>query len=130
MKLRHPERTGLHIRVVLANGRVMGPGRAELLEAIRDGGSISAACRTMRISSKRAWELLRDMNTMFRAPVLDALTGGAGGGGARLTVTGEAVLAAYRSLEAAAHQAAGGPLGEIEAELAVVPVALHAAGDR
>ena len=130
MKLRHPERIGLHIRVVLADGRVMGPGRAELLEAIRDGGSISAACRTMRISSKRAWELLREMNAMFRAPVLDALTGGAGGGGARLTATGEAVLAAYRRLEAAAHQASGGPLREIEAELAAAPVAAGVAGER
>ena len=83
MKLRHPEQPGLHIRVVLDGGRVMGPGRAELLEAIRDGGSISAACRKMRISSKRAWELLREMNEMFRAPVLAALTGGRGEAAAR-----------------------------------------------
>lgn len=118
MRLRHPDRVGLHIRVVLDGGRVMGPGRAELLEAIRDGGSISAACRRMRISSKRAWELLREMNGMFRAPVLDALTGGAGGGGARLTPTGEAVLDAYRRLEATAREGAAAAITEIEAELA------------
>ncbi len=96
----------------------MGPGRAELLEAIRDGGSISAACRNMRISSKRAWELLREMNAMFRAPVIEALTGGTGGGGARLTATGERVLGAYRRLEAAAHDGAAHAMKEIEAELA------------
>ena len=96
----------------------MGPGRADLLEAIRDGGSISSACRTMRISSKRAWELLREMNGMFRAPVIEALTGGAGGGGARLTPTGEAVLAAYRRLEGAASDAAQGAIAAMLAELA------------
>ena len=80
-----------HLVVLQAQDLELARLRAELLEAIRDGGSISAACRQMRISSKRAWELLREMNLMFRAPVLDALTGGAGGGGARLTPTGEAV---------------------------------------
>jgi molybdate transport system regulatory protein len=42
-KLRHPDRLGLHVRVVLDNGVAIGPGKAELLEAIRDTGSIAAA---------------------------------------------------------------------------------------
>ena len=44
-KLRHPDRLGLHLRVVLPGHVVIGPGRAELLEAIRAHGSISAAGR-------------------------------------------------------------------------------------
>ena len=39
-KLRHPDRLGLHLRVVLEGGVAVGPGRADLLEAIRDTGSI------------------------------------------------------------------------------------------
>ena len=104
-KLRHPDRLGLHLRVVLAEGVVIGPGRAELLEAIRQHGSISAAGRAIGMSYKRAWELTEAVNTAFRSPLVETSAGGAAGGGTRLTEAGEAVLAAYRRIEAAAAAA-------------------------
>ena len=110
-KLRHPQRSGLHIRLVLDGKLVMGPGRAELLERVRVDGSISAAGRRMNMSYKRAWELVEAMNTMFQEPVIRAERGGQAGGGARLTATGDAVLAAYRRIEAAARL---GAVTEIE----------------
>jgi molybdate transport system regulatory protein len=105
-RIRHPDRLGLHLRVVLGEQTAMGPGKAELLEGIAATGSIAAAGRRMGMSYKRAWGLVEAMNAMFAAPLVDAAKGGAGGGGAALTPLGAEMLAAYRRLEAAA--AAGG----------------------
>lgn len=94
----------LRLRVVFEGGRRLGPGKADLLELVRETGSISAAGRRMGMSYKRAWTLIEDLNTMFRAPLVHSVRGGAKGGGARLTETGETILAHYRALEAAAAQ--------------------------
>lgn len=104
-KLQHPDRLGLHLRVVLPNGVVIGPGRAELLEAIREHGSISAAGRAIGMSYKRAWDLADAVNTAFNSPLIETSAGGAAGGGTRLTAAGETVLAVYRRIEIAAAAA-------------------------
>ncbi len=89
----------LRLRVVFGDDAMLGPGKADLLELIGEHGSISAAGRAMKMSYKRAWMLVDGMNTVFRAPLVDSTRGGPQGGGARLTETGLAVLAHYRSLE-------------------------------
>lgn len=94
----------LRLRLLFA-GAMFGPGKAELLERIRETGSISAAGRDMAMSYKRAWMLVEEMNTAFRAPLVDSTRGGTGGGGARLTAAGEEVLRRYRAVEAAAVRA-------------------------
>lgn len=120
-KLRHPDRLGLHLRVVLEGGVAVGPGRADLLEAIRDTGSISAAGRALTMSYKRAWDLVEEMNTSFRMPLVTTSTGGPSGGGSRLTETGETVLAAFRAIEAMAAAAASDKLRDLAALLAPAP---------
>ena len=105
MKLRHPDRLGLHIRVVLSDGVVLGPGRAELLESIDAHGSISAAGRSIGMSYKRAWDLADATNAQFRLPLIETARGGVAGGGAHLTEAGRTVLALYRRLEQAASAA-------------------------
>ena len=104
-RVRHPDRVGLHLRVVLGGEVAMGPGKAELLEGIAETGSIAAAGRRMGMSYRRAWMLVEAMNGMFSSPLVDAAKGGAGGGGAVLTAEGTRILATYRRLEAAAAQA-------------------------
>lgn len=84
---------------------MLGPGKADLLEGIHRTGSIAAAGRSMGMSYKRAWVLVEAMNAAFRDPLVESTRGGARGGGARLTETGEAVLAHYRTLESIAAQA-------------------------
>jgi molybdate transport system regulatory protein len=76
----------------------MGPGKADLLDAIAETGSISAAARRMRMSYRRAWLLVQTMNECFAKPLVSAAKGGKAGGGAELTSTGAAVLAQYRQL--------------------------------
>ncbi|TCT09235.1 molybdate transport system regulatory protein [Tepidamorphus gemmatus] len=109
--------TGIRLRVVLAPGIAIGPGKADLLEGIRDTGSISAAGRRMKMSYKRAWTLVDSMNRWFPDPLVESEKGGAQGGGARLTGRGEAVLAAYRRMEASAAAGAAGDIAELRAAL-------------
>ena len=77
---------------------MLGPGKAELLAALREKGSISAAGRALGMSYKRAWMLIEEMNAAFKAPVVLSSRGGPGGGGAQLTPLGEEVLAQYGRL--------------------------------
>ncbi len=113
-RLRHPDRPGLHVRVVLGGDVAMGPGRAELLEGIVDTGSIAAAGRRLGMSYKRAWQLVEAMNASFTEPLVSAAKGGAGGGGASVTPLGARILAAYRHLEAVSAQAAAADLAELD----------------
>lgn len=92
----------LFIRIRLGEGRVLGPGKAELLERIAATGSIAGAARAMGMSYKRAWSLIETLNAMFDAPLVQSARGGPGTGGAALTDRGKAVLAAYRAIEDAA----------------------------
>lgn len=111
----------LRIRICFGPAEMIGPGKAELLERIDRCGSIAAAGREMGMSYKRAWELVRMMNAMFRDPLVDSTRGGPGGGGAVLTETGRRVLALYRAFEADAVAAGAAQLEELQSMLADIP---------
>lgn len=96
---------GLKLRLVVAGGDWLGPGKADLLAGIAETGSISAAGKRMGMSYKRAWGLVEVLNAMFQAPLVSASRGGAGHGGAELTETGQTVLALYRAMQAKADAA-------------------------
>ena len=91
--------TRLSIRVDLASGARIGPGKVAVLEEIARSGSISAAGRALRISYRRTWELVEDLNATLGAPVVQTAAGGSGGGGASLTELGQAVVSRYRAIE-------------------------------
>jgi molybdate transport system regulatory protein len=93
------------IRVLLGSAFAIGPGKADLLQAIAQTGSISAAARSMDMSYRRAWLLIDTMNQCFRKSVVDTATGGKGGGGAHITPFGRAVLRRYRVIEVRAAAA-------------------------
>lgn len=104
-----PGGPSVRLRIVFGPGGRLGPGKADLLERIRDTGSIAAAGRDMGMSYRRAWSLVETLNAMFRDPLVVRTRGGPGGGGAEVTETGLRVLALYRALEAEADRA-GKPL--------------------
>lgn len=90
----------LKLRLEFDGGLVMGPGKAALLEAIGQEGSIAAAGRALGMSYKRAWGLVEEMNAGFSAPLVLAARGGQKGGGAEVSAMGAEVLARFRALEA------------------------------
>jgi molybdate transport system regulatory protein len=96
----------LSIRVDLASGARIGPGKVAVLEEIARSGSISGAGRALHISYRRTWELVEDLNATLGAPVVQTAAGGSGGGGASLTELGQAVVTRYRAIEEACAAAA------------------------
>jgi molybdate transport system regulatory protein len=87
------------LRVDLTPGCAIGPGKIALLEAVASTGSLSGAARRIKMSYRRAWMLLENLNTSFRQPVVELSKGGRGGGGATLTPFGTSLVKAYRALE-------------------------------
>ena len=104
----------LKIKLYFDDDSWIGPGKAELLEAIDEHGSISAAGRHLGMSYKRAWDLVAEMNRIFDAPVAQAQMGGKGGGGAELTPLGHEIVRQFRALEAAAAKAAQTPIRRLQ----------------
>jgi molybdate transport system regulatory protein len=88
------------IRVRHKEAIALGPGKVDLLEAIEKVGTLAEAARSLGMSYMRAWHLLQTMNACFKEPLVHTSRGGAERGGAHLTETGKAVLAAYRRMEA------------------------------
>src|SRR5688500_20356736 len=99
MKPKHPN-TGARLRVVLGPGVALGPGKADLLEAIAATGSISAAGRKLKMSYRRAWLLVEELNGSFQSALVAADKGGAHGGGERLTALGARLTEDFRGSEA------------------------------
>ena len=107
----------------------MGPGKADLLQAIDAEGSISGAGRAMGMSYRRCWLLVNVMNRCWAEPLVEAAAGGGPDRGARLTHLGREVLAAYRALEAELAAAAAGPaLARLEARMLPKPRPARAPG--
>jgi molybdate transport system regulatory protein len=102
--------TRVSIRIDLATGARIGPGKVALLEEIARSGSISAAGRVLKMSYRRAWELVEDLNRHLGLPVVSTAAGGSGGGGARLTEAGQTLVDQYRAIEQATATAAAGHL--------------------
>ena len=98
----------LKIRLYAGDEIAMGPGKADLLEAIGREGSISGAGRAMGMSYRRAWLLVDTMNRCFAELVVETHPGSSRGGGAKVTPFGARMLAGYRALEARAGAAVQG----------------------
>jgi molybdate transport system regulatory protein len=93
------------LRVMRGREVALGPGRVELLELIRETGSLRAAALRMGVSYMRAWNLVRYTNRCFCQPLVEASRGGKAGGGARLTRSGNEIVAKYRRMERQSQQA-------------------------
>jgi molybdate transport system regulatory protein len=111
------------LRIVLGPDIAIGPGKADLLEYIRETGSIAAAGRRMSMSYKRAWLLVETMNRCFNSPLVETSRGGQARGGATLTAHGEKVLAGYRRMEALTAKA-------VEREMAALRGMLRGIAER
>jgi molybdate transport system regulatory protein len=107
----------ISLRVNLDPEGRLGPGKIALLERIADSGSISEAARRMKMSYKRAWDLVEETNRIFGKPLVETQKGGRRGGGARLTQAGEAVVRRFRAIERSAVSAAAPHIAALQAEI-------------
>jgi molybdate transport system regulatory protein len=103
---------------------VMGPGKADLLDAIARSGSIRAAAEELEMSYMRAWTLVKTMNAAFRSPLVEKERGGSAQGGAQLTARGKTVLELYRAMEEKAERAIKPEWTRLRRQLAAVAVAV------
>jgi molybdate transport system regulatory protein len=123
MARKHPIRPGagsrrvITLRLTLSDRVALGPGKADLLEAIRDTGSIAAAGRRLGMSYQRAHDLVSALNEDFAEPLVAATIGGAKGGGASLSPLGAEILAAFRRVEAEALAATAESLDRLRRRL-------------
>jgi molybdate transport system regulatory protein len=95
----------IRIGIPMGEHYAMGPGKADLLEAIQECGSISAAGRKLDMSYRRAWLLVDEMNACFKGPLVATRLGGTKGGGAEVTELGLEALKRYRALQSLAWDA-------------------------
>ena len=105
------------LRISFSGQDRLGRGKMELLEHIRETGSISAAGRAMDMSYKRAWDLVDEINRICGRAAVERQTGGKNGGGAVLTPFGTSLVDRYRSIERAASDAARKELKALRSEI-------------
>ena len=78
--------------------RFFGPGPVELLEYIEMTGSISQAAKKMKMSYKKAWEIVNNLNSMSLHPLVITATGGERGGGSSISEEARELIAWHRLL--------------------------------
>jgi len=93
-------------QILLGGSIAIGPGKADLLEAVAKTGSIAAAGRALGFSYRRTRDMIDTLNACWRVPLIETVKGGRRGGGTSLTPAGEAVLKHYRELDAALQRTA------------------------
>ncbi len=100
-----PQDARTRFRVQVKHAVAIGPGKADVLQAIAETGSIAEAGRRLGMSYQRVWSLVRAMNGDFVEPLVLTQRGGTAGGGAGLTDSGTRVLSIYRAIERDAERA-------------------------
>ena len=82
-----------------AGDRFFGPGVCELLERIRETGSIQAAAARMEMSYSKAWKILKRAEEEMGVSLINRVSGGKNGGSSTLTPAGEKAVSEFREME-------------------------------
>ncbi|MFV0304195.1 MAG: winged helix-turn-helix domain-containing protein [Moheibacter sp.] len=81
-------------------GLKIGIGRARLLEKIDQLGSITEASKVLNIPYRKAWGIIRDINTNASQIVVVKEVGGKSGGKSTLTEHGKLIVEKFKTAEA------------------------------
>jgi len=82
-----------------SNGsRFFGPGPLELLERINETGSINQAAKQMKMSYKKAWEIINTLNEQSAQPLILTQAGGSSGGGSFISEEAKELITYYKGL--------------------------------
>jgi molybdate transport system regulatory protein len=77
---------------------VMGEGRARLLRAVEQEGSINRGAKRCGLSFRRAWAMIHTMEERAGRKILSTVIGGPTGGGSTITAYGKELLRQYEKL--------------------------------
>lgn len=81
-----------------SQGVFLGEGRIQLLKAVQQHGSLSKASKSLKMSYKKAWNLMDAINKTGKEPLVLTNTGGTGGGGSSLTPYGKRMIATFEKI--------------------------------
>jgi len=84
-------------------GKVFGPGPAQLLEHVSLSGSLRKAAHELEMSYGKAYWTVRAMEERLGFALLTRTVGGSSGGGSTLTPEAVDLLVRYRAYEAEAE---------------------------
>ena len=111
------ERKTLEPRIKLwveKNGRLaLSDYRVQLLRHIDETGSLAEAAQRMRLSYRRAWGKVREIEQNLGVKLVESEAGGVGGGGSRLTPQGERLVALYARFRRAMERDLGKEFQEV-----------------
>ena len=97
----------LGVRLFAPGGeKCFGPGIAEILERIREGGSLRKAAGEKGMAYSRAWHVVNECERALGFLLIERSVGGRAGGGSHLTAEGERLLDGYRKIEGALNACA------------------------
>ena len=96
--VRSPLKVRSTLTVETRRGAFTGKRWMELLAAVGDMQSITAAAKAVGLSYKAAWDAVEAMNNLSDQPLVERLVGGKGGGGTRLTSRGAQLVATFREV--------------------------------
>lgn len=98
------EQFEVQARLRLVSGeKVFGPGMAQLLSGVERLGSLRRSAAEMKMSYNKAWTVLRRCEEQLGFPLMERHIGGPGGGGAKLTPQGKALMEGYLAFQAEAQ---------------------------
>ncbi|UCH02669.1 MAG: LysR family transcriptional regulator [Candidatus Bathyarchaeota archaeon] len=82
------------------NGYVIGKGSFTLLQEIKEKGTLSEAAKTLNMSYRHAWGIIKNIEKRIGTPVVKTHRGGKyPGGGTKLTQTGLELVKTYLMFE-------------------------------
>ena len=93
--------------MLCTDDRFFGPGVCELLERIRETGSIQAAAARMELSYTKAWKILNRAEKEIGTSLITRMSGGKNGGSSTLTEAGERAVEDFREMESKLNDYAG-----------------------
>ena len=85
---------GIRLKIYVKEDMI-GGGKLELLQYVRETGSISAAAKKMGVEYKRAWFLLDTMQRCFEKPLFETIRGRGSKSGTTVTNFGLELIKRY-----------------------------------
>ena len=74
---------------------ILGDGKWQILRAVQDEGSLTAACQKLGLTYRRTWGDLKKIEHQLRLPLLNQSRGGKEGGMSELSSQGKALVEAF-----------------------------------